>query len=122
MKKIKSITRFAIPAVLLALPMFVFAQLGVNIPAGEALTLSKIEDIIRTVANFLILIGVIVAVIFIIWGGLKYMMARGDETKTKEATGAIKNGIIGAAVVLGVGVILNTTAALVTRTFFGVGQ
>ncbi|MEX1064132.1 MAG: TrbC/VirB2 family protein [Candidatus Paceibacterota bacterium] len=127
MKKIKSIARFVTPVMLLmllVLPMLVFAQVttGTNVPEGSGLTLSKIEDIIKTVANFLILIGVVIAIIFIIWGGLKYMAARGDDTKVKEARGAIMNGVIGAAVVLGVGVILNTTAAVVTRTFFGAGQ
>jgi hypothetical protein len=112
--------RLVIPAALISLPILSFA--AVALPTGTELTLGKIEQLIDTVANWLIVIGVVIAVIFIIWGGLKYMTARGDPKKAEEARSSIIHGVIGAAVVLGVGVILRTTAALVTRTFFGAGQ
>ena len=112
--------RLAVPAALISLPILTFA--AANLPPGTELTLTKIQQLIETVANWLIIVGVAIAVIFIIWGGLKYMYARGDQTKATEAKESIYNGIIGAAIVLGVGVILRTTAALVTRTFFGAGQ
>jgi len=116
MEKLKKIGKF-VPAALFALPLVTFA--AVILPAGTALTLANIQTVIETVANFLIVIGVVIAVIFIIWGGLKYMMAKGDPTKAKAAKDSIIHGIIGAAIVLGVGVILSTTAGLVTRSFFG---
>ena len=112
--------RLVVPAALIALPVLSFA--AVNLPTGTELTLTKIQQLIETLANWLIIIGVVIAVIFIIWGGIKYMTARGNDVAIKEAKSSIFNGIIGAAVVLGVGVILRTTAALVTRTFFGAGQ
>jgi len=120
MEKLKKIWRVTIPAALISLPILAFAD--INYPPGSALTLTKIEQLIDTVANWLIVIGVVIAVIFIIWGGLKYMTARGDPKKAEEARSSIIHGVIGAAIVLGVGVILRTTAALVTRTFFGAGQ
>jgi len=120
MEKLKKIWRVTIPAALISLPILAFA--AINLPTGTELTLNKIEAIIGTVANWLIGIGVVIAVIMIIWGGLKYMTARGDDTAIKSAKSSIFNGIIGAAVVMGVGVILWTTKALVTRTFFGAGQ
>lgn len=112
--------KLAVPVALISLPILTFA--AVNLPTGTELTLTKIEQLIETVADWLMIIGVVIAVIMIIWGGLKYMTARGDPAKAKEATSSIWHGVIGAAVVLGVGVILRTTAALVTRTFFGAGQ
>jgi type IV secretory pathway VirB2 component (pilin) len=123
MEKVKKIARWAVPAALL-LPLIAFAVEvpGTNLPGGTELTLTKIKDIIQTVANWLIIVGVIIAVIYIIWGGVSYMAARGDAAKAKTATEHIKNGVIGAAIVLGVGVILRTVAALVVRTFFGAGQ
>ncbi len=120
MEKLKKIWRLAIPAALISLPILSFAV--VNLPTGTELTLTKIQQLIETVANWLMIIGVVIAVIFIIWGGIKYMTAGGDEKKSGAAKTSIFNGIIGAAVILGVGVILRTTAALVTRTFFGAGQ
>lgn len=85
---------------------------------GDALDLNEIEALIERVARFLIIISIIIAVIFIIWGGIMYMAARGDETAATKAKDTIFNGIIGAAVVLGVGVILQTLAGLITRSFF----
>lgn len=116
--------KWAIPFALAALPLLVLAQEipGTALPGGTALTLNKIKDVIQTVANWLIIVGVIIAVIYIIWGGVSYMAARGDPGKVKAATDAMKNGLIGAIIVLGVGVILRTLAAVVVRTFFGAGQ
>ncbi len=112
--------RLAVPAALISLPVLAFA--AVNLPTGTELSLTKIQQLIETLANWLIIIGVVIAVIMIIWGGIKYMTAGGDPAKAKEATSSIWHGVIGAAVVLGVGVILRTVAGLVTRTFFGAGQ
>lgn len=103
----------------LLMPVLVLAITGPTQPLpGEALSLSKIETIIRQVAQFIIVVSVILAVIFIIWGGITYMTAGGDETKAGAAKTRIWNGVIGAAVVLAVGVILQTLAALITRSFF----
>ena len=46
------------------------------------------------------------------------MAARGNEEQATSAKTTIWNGVIGAAVVLGVGVILQTLAGLITRSFF----
>ncbi len=120
MNKMTKIAKWAIGAALIAMPLVSFA--AVNLPPGTAIDLNKIQSLIETIANFLIIIGVIVAVIFIVWGGIKYITARGNDKAVEEARKTIFNGIIGAAVILGVGVILNTTASLVTRSFFGAGQ
>lgn len=85
---------------------------------GQAITLNEIEALIRRIAQFLIIVSVIIAVIFIIWGGVMYMAARGNEEQATAAKTTIFNGVIGAAVVLGVGVILQTLAGLITRSFF----
>ena len=117
----KKFGKVAIPAAMLLLPL---TSLALNAlpspPAGTAWTIDRIEALITRIGNFMIFVGVIIAVIFIIYGGIKYMSARGDPKKAEEARSAIINGIIGAAIVLGVGVILNTAAGLIAGTFFGV--
>lgn len=120
MNKIQKISLGAMVALSVLMPVLAFA-LPVPTPpiASSPVTLAEIEERIRQVAQFLIIVGVILAVIFIIWGGLAYMFARGDDTKVKEARKRIWSGVIGAVIVLAVGVILQTLAALVTRTFFG---
>ena len=115
-------TMLAVAAVVAVLtPVLVLA---VTLPtptpptSGQALTLVEIENLIKRIAQFLIIVSVIIAVIFIIWGGVMYMAARGNEEQATKAKSTIFNGIIGAAVVLGVGVILQTLAGLITRSFF----
>ncbi len=119
--KITKTTLVVMAIVAVLTPMLVLAgTLPTPTPptAGQGLTLNEIEDLIRRIAQFLIVISVIVAVIFIIWGGVMYMASRGDEDQASKAKTTIWNGIIGAAVVLGVGVILQTLAGLITRSFF----
>ena len=123
----KKIVLFASVAMMLALPVFVFAQVGPQPPlstpptpigGGTALTLVEVENFIRRIASFLITVSLVIAVIFIIWGGISYMVAGADEAKAGTARTRIWNGIIGALVVLAVGVILQTLSGLVARTFF----
>lgn len=121
MDKKTKIARWAIAAAMLTMPL---ASLAVTVippdvtTTGTPITLTEIEQWITRIANFLIVVSVILAVIFIIWGGIMYMTSGGDEKKAGAARGIIINGIIGAAVVLGVGVILNTVKGLLARTFF----
>jgi len=121
MKNITKTTLVALAVIAVLMPVLVLAgTLPVPTPptTGQAITLIEIENLIKRIAQFLIVISVIIAVIFIIWGGVMYMAARGDEDQAKNAKTTIFNGIIGAAVVLGVGVILQTLAGLITRSFF----
>jgi hypothetical protein len=126
MNKLQKIAKFAIPAAMILIPLMTFGAVvnppGVAVPPGTGLDLAKIQDLITTIANYLIVIGIVIAVVMIVWGGIRYMAARGDAAHVKAAQETIKNGIIGAVIVLAVGVILNTAAGLVTRTFFGAGQ
>jgi len=106
-------------AVVILLPAVVSAQLPtVTPPSVPGLTLTEIENLIRRVAQFFMVIGVILAVAYIIWGGITRMHAQGDEGKIKTANQRIQSGVIGALVVLAVGLIIQTLAGLVARTFF----
>ncbi len=122
MNKIQKIGYVSMVALALTLPVLALAALpNPAVPLqGGAVTLAEIQDRITQIARFLIIIGVVLAVIFIIWGGIAYMFAGGDEEKAGAAKTRIKNGIIGAAVVLAVGVILQTVAGLIARSFFNV--
>lgn len=85
---------------------------------GKPIKLDTIRTWIERIATFLITISMVLAVIIIIWGGINYMFARGDDKKVEAATKMIKNGIIGAAVILGVGLILRTLQLLVQEQSF----
>lgn len=60
---------------------------------------TEINNIIETVVNiFSVLVGV-VAVIMIIWGGLRYITSGGDSTKITSAKNTIIYALIGLVVV-----------------------
>jgi|SRR3989344_258096 len=123
MYKFKTVSKVGIATAMALLPVLVLAQgLGIPTPtspyAGAPVTLQDIQGLIETVARFLILISVVVAIIFIVWGGMMYMMAGDDAAKAGAAKTRIVNGIIGALVVLAVGLILQTLATVVNWTVF----
>lgn len=104
---------------LVLMPVFVLAQLPtVTPPIVPGTTLTEVENILRRIAQFILILGVIAALIFIVLGGIKWMQAGGDETKIKEAKTKIWSGVWGALVVIAVGLILQTLAGVVTRIFF----
>lgn len=106
-------------AMLVFMPVFVLAQLPtVNPPVVPGTTLTEVENILRRVAQFILILGVIAALIYIVLGGITWMRAGGDETKIKEAKTKIWSGVYGALVVIAVGLILQTLAGIVTRIFF----
>ena len=117
MNKLKIIVPGLVLLTFLVLPVVV---LGVTEPgiADKGLSLSEIEDLIDTVANFIITIGIIIVVIAIVWAGIQFATAGGDTTKQENAKMWLKNGLIAAVIVLGVGVLLNTASNMVTRSFF----
>ncbi len=91
---------------------------GLNVPpSGSAVTLSRAEDLLRIIGNYLITFSIIFAVIFIVWSGISFMMAQGGSTDAAKKR--LTNAIIGSAIVLGVGLILKTVASVISGSFFG---
>lgn len=83
-------------------------------PAGTTINLTNLENWIINIKDFILFAGMMLAVIFIVWGGITYMAAGGDPEAATKAKTRMWNGIIGAIIVLGVGLILNTITYLVT--------
>ena len=120
MKSFRTVAKVSVATAMALLPALVFAQLPTPTSpyAGQPITLTDVQGIIETIARFLILISVVIAVIFIVWGGIAYMSAGDDSARSGAAKSRIVNGIIGALVVLAVGLILQTLASLVNWTSF----
>jgi len=93
---------------LLVVPLVVAAATG---PVRGAWDLQKIIDILDKVATWLYVIGIALAVIVIVIGGISYMTAGGDEEKTGKAKKMIITGLIGAAIIVLAGIILDTLVA-----------
>lgn len=99
----------------------ILAQTGFQLPPGNPLTLDRIyKQFLEPLANFLIAAGVILAIITLVVSGIMYFRTP-SETQAKTANTWFKNGLIGAIIILGVGVIINTVALVVTGGFFGFG-
>lgn len=125
MNKLRTVGRWVLPTMIAFLPVAALAITLTNPTAtlsGKAVTLDEIEDLITGIAKFLIIVSIIIAVIFIVYGGIRWIAARDSEDAVKAAKDIIKNGIIGAFIVLAVGIILNTLAGVVSRSFFGAFQ
>ena len=120
MTNFKTVAKVSIATAIALMPALVLAQLpSPTSPfTGAPITLTDVQGIIETIARFLILISVVIAVIFIVWGGISYMSAGDDASRAGAAKSRIVNGIIGALVVLAVGLILQTLASLVNWTAF----
>ncbi len=112
----------AIPLVALLMvlmPVVVLAQLPApTVPTVSGTSLNEIEIIINRIAQFFLVIGIILAIAYIIYGGILWMNAGSDEEKIKNAKLRMKQGVWGALIILAVGLILQTLAGVVTRVFF----
>lgn len=120
MDKFKKVGRVLIPVAMAVTPFLVFALTPANPPlGGNPITLTEIQNAIERIAQILIVVGVVIAVIMIIWGGIVWVTAGGSDTRLESGKKTVKNGIIGAIIVLGVGVILQTIAYFVANRLTG---
>lgn len=106
MKKLKVLIAAAPFALTLALtnPTAVLAQAG-WMPDGPKQ--GSLDDLIRDILNTAIILAAIVAVIFLIYNGFKYMSSAGDANKTEEAQKGIANALIGLIICIAAALIVN---------------
>ena len=59
------------------------------------ITSTDISAILLAVVEILLRLGAIVAVGYVIWGGIQYILSQGTPDKTKDAKDTIVNALIG---------------------------
>ena len=91
---------------------------GSSIPGGKAITLEEILELLETAVDVFYYVSGLAVVGVIVYSGIKYALSQGVPAKVTEAQNMLKAGIIGAFIILGIGVILNTVSAVLTRGFF----
>jgi len=96
--------------VLLLIPLAAGAQ---EIERG-AWTVDDITAILDKVATWCYLIGVAIALIVIIVGGIGYMTAGGNEDKQASAKKTIITGLVGTAIIVLAGIIIDTVVSFIT--------
>lgn len=120
MKSFRKIAQIAIPLTLLLVPLAGLALVQPTNPVDNTgpLDLAGLEAIIQKVANFLITVSIVIAVGFIVWGAIIWMSAGGNDERAGKGRKFIWNGILGAAIVFAVGLILSTLKSTIASQFF----
>ena len=88
------------------------------------LCVSSVSDILYLAVDIATYIGVVLAVIFVIYAGFKYIAARGNPTKITEAHHFLLAVVIGIAILIAASAIVNvikntlTSAGVVSTNAF----
>lgn len=86
-----------------------------QIPTGVAVSLTDLLSISENIGGFLMVLGGILAGIAVIWAGIVYMTSGADSTRVQGAKDILKVALIGALIIFGVGVIINTVKLLASN-------
>ena len=96
MKKLASLINTAALSLAVASP--VMAQsIGVGKPAEAKIT--DIGRLVQTGISVAIIGSGILVFVFLVWGGLEWIMSGGDKTKTENARNRITAALVGLAIV-----------------------
>lgn len=87
----------------LSLAIPAFADTNVNPCPGTLTgvcdTGFNIQKFVGDALSYLFVFGAIIALIFLIWGGIRWIMSGGDKAKVEAARGTIIGAIIGLVIV-----------------------
>lgn len=86
-----------------------------QIPTGVPVSLTDILSISENIGGFLMIAGSLIAGIAVIWAGVVYMTSGADPARVKGAKDILKAALIGALIIFGVGVIVNTVKLLASN-------
>ncbi|MEX2007505.1 MAG: pilin [Candidatus Levyibacteriota bacterium] len=79
-----------------------FAQtINVKPPSGSIPSNTPVENFPQFLINLLFIIGLIVAVAFLIYGGIKWILSGGDKTAVESARNHIIAAIVGLVIIVG---------------------
>lgn len=96
----------------------VFAQeVDIDAPAGSATNI-PLENIPQFVVSILFVIGIVVAIAFFIYGGIKWILSGGDKTAVENARNHIVSAVVGLVIVIAAFFILSTVIQLITGNPF----
>jgi|SRR3989344_2815704 len=93
---------------------FAGRKASAQLPPPTIIDLDRIRGWLVTISNWLLGVGVILAIIVVVWSGIRWMTA----SDPKSARQMLTSGVIGVAIILGVGLIIKTVASLVMGDFF----
>ena len=88
---IASVLTYAMPAAALALE---------NVVPDTVVNINNVPNIVRGIIQFILIIAFVGAFIFLLIGGIRWIMAGGDEKAVAGARGTITAALIGLVIVL----------------------
>lgn len=112
LRKTKKLIPFIAPALALAIPAAAMAQ---NLVPTELTKTGDIIVVIRAIIRFILLVAFVIAFVMLLVGGIRWILAGGDEKSVEKARNTITAALIGLVIVL-------VAFALIklVETFFGV--
>ena len=116
MKITNTIKKVSIVSLGLLLPLFAFAQMGVEtIQTYEGSNERDLPSAIMNVVNYALIIVGVLALAFIVYGGFLYITAHGDDKQVDSAKGIIINAVIGIVVIGIAAALVNFVVGAVTQ-------
>lgn len=97
--KTKKIISFVAIASFLAVPQAVFAAENNLVPSQLAPINDPIQ-VVRGIIKFILLLAFVIAFIMLLVGGIRWIMAGGDEKSVEKARNTITAALIGLVVIL----------------------
>ncbi len=117
MRKALGIFASSISYFLLTGSVFAQAKVDIQQPAGSAQNIA-VENIPQFIISILFVIGIIVAIAFFIYGGIKWVLSGGDKTAVESARNHIVAAIVGLVIIIAAFFILKTVITLITGSPF----
>ncbi len=113
MRKTLGFLSSGISYLLLAGSAFAQAKVDIVPPAGSATNI-KVENVPQFIISILFVIGIVVAVAFLIYGGIRWILSGGDKAAVENARNHIVAAIVGLVIVIAAFFILNTVITIIT--------
>lgn len=83
---------------------------------------SKPNEVISSIITAILVVVVLIALVFLIWGGLKWVMSGGDKSKVETARNTIIGAIIGLIIAFLAFFIINFVGSIFGITLIGGSQ
>lgn len=121
MKKLSSAISVAAAGVsYLSMAAFAYAASDSICPTGQfaplcTLRLDNVSNIVSRIVTILLIFAVVVALVFLIMGGIRWIMSGGDKSKLDSARGTVTAAIIGLVIALLAFFILNVITYMFTK-------
>lgn len=77
----------------------VFAQPNIGVDQPEGFQITDLGALIRSAIAIALIVAGILVFVFLVWGGIQWILSGGDKAKTEEARNRITAALVGLAIV-----------------------